>query len=402
MPPRSLRGRGVSAALVAMTFLWLAPASWAASPGDRALRYFAAARPGGWDDYLKLIRPAAASADRRSRSLALVRKQDLIAPSAERQAKLSALDPVLEYLDRDTVVEVKVLRLGLAWAGFLEGAAVLVSDRAVDLLTAEELQAVVAHELGHEYFAGEYEAARNTKRYDTVKEIELRCDAISIVTMRHLGLDAAALLSAVAKLTKFNEGRGFPNNPNLVPSLEERTNFSRAVRALIEEPRATGQTAAVASPASPAIVSRVRIPDDRTRSFVRRALANARAQLVGESCRQLFSEFADSSGRPLQESLDARRQQPEEYLATLFFYDGSGLPGCRSTVAAATSPGSQVVLICGDQFDQQRWPDGEVTLIHEMLHTLGLGENPPSSSEISRQVRMRCFGHREQRESLGR
>jgi hypothetical protein len=222
---------------VAVALLGPAPASFAGSPGDpanRALQYFAAARPRGWDDYLNLIRPAAASADRRSRSLALVRKQDVIAPSAERQAKLSALHPVLEYLDRDSVVEVKVLRLGLAWAGFLEGAAVLVSDRAVDLLTAEELEAVVAHELAHEYFSDEYEAARNTKRYDTVKEIELRCDAISIVTMRRLGQNSAALLSAVAKLTKFNEGRGFSNNPNLVPSVEERMRFSQAVGALIE------------------------------------------------------------------------------------------------------------------------------------------------------------------------
>jgi hypothetical protein len=62
-----------------------------------------------------------------------------------------------------------------------------------------------------------------------VKEIELRCDAISIVTMKGLRLDSDALLSGVSKLTAFNERRGFPNNPNLVPSTEERTNFSRAV-----------------------------------------------------------------------------------------------------------------------------------------------------------------------------
>jgi hypothetical protein len=28
--------------------------------------------------------------------------------------------------------------------------------------------------------------------------------------------------------------------------------------------------------------------------------------------------------------------------------------------------------------------------IHEMLHTLGLGENPPTTSEITRRVEMRC------------
>jgi hypothetical protein len=146
-----------------------------------------------------------------------------------------------------------------------------------------------------------------------------------------------------------------------------------------------------------AIVSRVRIADDRTGGYVRRALANARARLADPGCRQLFSEFADPSGRPLQDSLDALQQQPEEYLATLFFYDGSGLPDCRPAVAAATTPGSHVVLICAARFVRVPWPDGEVTLIHEMLHTLGLGENPPTSLEISRRVRMRCFDHAAQR-----
>jgi hypothetical protein len=29
-------------------------------------------------------------------------------------------------------------------------------------------------------------------------------------------------------------------------------------------------------------------------------------------------------------------------------------------------------------------------IIHEMLHTLGLGENPPSSREITQRVTERC------------
>jgi Zn-dependent protease with chaperone function len=187
MSPRSLHGQGVSAAFIALTFLSPARTSWAVSPsqgpadaappsqvsrtpdaavvarvpqrvqlgtvGARALQYFAPTRQRSWDDYLKSIRPAAVSADRKARALAMIRKEDVIEPWAERQAKLDALRPVLEYLERDVAIEVKILRLELAWAGFLGGAAVLVSEGAVDLLTAEELQAVVAHELAHEYFS---------------------------------------------------------------------------------------------------------------------------------------------------------------------------------------------------------------------------------------------------------
>jgi hypothetical protein len=231
----------VSAAFLALTFLSSARLSGAASPeAARALQYFAPS-PRSWDTYLESIRPAAVSADRKARALAMVRKEDVIEPSVERQAKLEALRPVLEYLQRDAVVEVKILRLRLAWAGFLGGAAILVSEEAIDLLTAEELQAVVAHELAHEYFSDEYEAARHDMRYDTLKEVELRCDAVSIITLRRLGLDAGSLLSAVSKLTKFNDRRRFPNNPNLVPSVEQRADFSQAIIALVEVGRRAGR-----------------------------------------------------------------------------------------------------------------------------------------------------------------
>jgi hypothetical protein len=38
----------------------------------------------------------------------------------------------------------------------------------------------------------------------------------------------------VAKLTKFNERRGFPNRQDLSPAWDERRNFGRAVAELTE------------------------------------------------------------------------------------------------------------------------------------------------------------------------
>ena len=207
---------------------------------ERALQYFEKTGEVDLDSYLKSIRPARVSADRRARLVASIKKEDVVSPSAQRQAKLDALRPILAYHDR-AGIEVKILRLGLAWAGMLEGAAVVVSEEAVDLLTAEELQAVVAHELGHEYFAAEYEAARQSKQYDKVKEVELRCDALAIITMKSLGLNPASLLSGVSKLTKFNEARGVKNNPNLVSSVDERASFCRAMIKLIEAGCAASQ-----------------------------------------------------------------------------------------------------------------------------------------------------------------
>lgn len=204
--------------------------------GKRAFQYFERAEALGWSDYLRSIRPRGVSAEAKARSLALVREQDVVQPSAKRQAKLAALPPVLDYLERRET-GVTILRAGLAWAGFLEGAAILVTEEAIDIFTAEELQAVVAHELAHEYFSDEYAAARRAEDYDTVQEIELRCDAVSIITMKTLGARPEALLSAVSKLTRFNQLHGFPNSRTLTPSLEERTRFSRALVERAEDPR---------------------------------------------------------------------------------------------------------------------------------------------------------------------
>jgi hypothetical protein len=39
---------------------------------------------------------------------------------------------------------------------------------------------------------------------------------------------------------------------------------------------------------------------------------------------------------------------------------------------------------------EARQPRARAMLIHEMLHTLGLGENPPTTFEVTDQVRRRC------------
>jgi hypothetical protein len=59
-----------------------------------------------------------------------------------------------------------------------------------------------------------------------------------------------------------------------------------------------------------------------------------------------------------------------------------------------TSPRSQVVRYCGGRFSGRLMRRGlgflATTIIHEELHSLGLGEDPPSAQEISRRVEARC------------
>jgi hypothetical protein len=124
------------------------------------------------------------------------------------------------------------------------------------------------------------------------------------------------------------------------------------------------------------------------------AVMGARQRLEHPACRGLLSEYSDASGRTLQENLEAIGETGGNYLARILFADGSGRRTCnRDGVYAFTTPGSRVVYICGRAFKGLAARDpvrAQAIVIHEALHTLGLGENPPSSAEITYRVLERC------------
>ncbi len=132
---------------------------------------------------------------------------------------------------------------------------------------------------------------------------------------------------------------------------------------------------------------------------VRRAIEGASLRLEEPGCQHVLSDFSDTAGRPLQAALDQLGETPVSYLRGLvFFYDGSSQPRCASGgILGGTQPGSRVVYVCPLQFfeeDQRNTLLTEAFIIHETLHSLGLGENPPASFEITRRVMQRCPGRR--------
>jgi hypothetical protein len=99
----------------------------------------------------------------------------------------------------------------------------------LNLLDVEELQASVAHEVGHEYVWAEYLEAE--KRNDEVglKRLELICDGIAILTLRRAGISTAPLLTAAQKITDYNRLAGQPANAYRYPSVNERKRFAHAI-----------------------------------------------------------------------------------------------------------------------------------------------------------------------------
>ena len=115
-----------------------------------------------------------------------------------------------------------------------------------------------------------------------------------------------------------------------------------------------------------------------------------------EKCREVYADFRDASGSTLAEKLRREEQRPAEHLRSLRWLNGAEHPRCRNRrVFLVTQVGARFVLVCPDQFGELavRQPTQAAgLLIHEQLHALGLGENPPASEDITRRVLTRCGG----------
>jgi hypothetical protein len=127
---------------------------------------------------------------------------------------------------------------------------------------------------------------------------------------------------------------------------------------------------------------------------VDRALQGAQRRLARPGCQRIFSDFQDADGRPLREGLERLGTTVEEFIGGLLFYDGSLADRCQQgRTLAYTFPGSRVVFVCAAEFARSARHDpflSEAALIHESLHSLGLGENPPTSAAITARVMSRC------------
>ena len=168
----------------------------------------------------------------------------------------------------------------------------------------------------------------------------------------------------------------------------------RGFRAWKRVPCIAGPVAALVAVAAGADAPNVRLTGVPGMA-VRQAVEGASLRLETPSCRQVLTDFQDLSGRPLRVVLDELGETPASYLRGLvFFYDGASRHRCASgDTLGSTSPGSRVVYVCPLQFSEVYRRDArlaEALIIHETLHSLGLGENPPASIEITQRVLARC------------
>jgi hypothetical protein len=131
-----------------------------------------------------------------------------------------------------------------------------------------------------------------------------------------------------------------------------------------------------------------------TAAVVRRTLDGARVRLTARGCQLIFEDLVGRNGLPLADEVATTGKSPSLLLADLHFADGDDTVQCRTDegLAVFTALGSHVVHVCSKRFVRlaAKPERAEMLLIHELLHTLGLGERRPTSAYITSVVTRRC------------
>jgi hypothetical protein len=184
------------------------------------------------DEFLTQSRPAPLGPADCAAVIAALPKEGELQPTPAETAKIDAARRVLDYHARLGVVTFKVIEVGHAFVGLHARSVLLASREALWLLSPDEFAALVAHEIAHDYRWQEYRRAMDRKDHKTMQELELRCDGIAVLTLRRLGIDTENLVSAVQKVTRFNQRRHAVATSASYVSLNERITFIRAIAGL--------------------------------------------------------------------------------------------------------------------------------------------------------------------------
>jgi hypothetical protein len=200
---------------------------------DRALASFLADDPREFEHILKKGWTPPASAEARAAALAsyvavLPQGGEIKDLKNSQRRKLASARPVLTVHSRQTL-ELRVIAFPQAYVGLHGRAIILVSISALDLLSSEELQAIVAHEASHDTVWPQWESARERKDFRFLEELELYCDGIALLTLHLLGIDLSRWVNAIEKIDQYNQRRFGQVQIDGYPSFAERKKFAQAI-----------------------------------------------------------------------------------------------------------------------------------------------------------------------------
>jgi hypothetical protein len=114
------------------------------------------------------------------------------------------------------------------------GCVLVLSDGLADPLYDSELAGVIAHELGHSYFEDEMAEAQRAKDARAMRVVELKCDAVAILSLKLLNYDPALYLRGLQRIRvilkrKSLSSRIFQSHPELVARAQFSQRFIKSL-----------------------------------------------------------------------------------------------------------------------------------------------------------------------------
>lgn len=178
----------------------------------------------------RLEEPPRLSTELRARIVAsLPTEGEVTVLTANQREKLDSVTPVLKAHGREGDYLVKVVRSRQARLAIYARSVVLITDTALRLLSARQIQALVSHEIGHDYVWDEFEEARKRRDFARMRELELVCDGVAIQTLHRMGEQVSALIDGLRLMTKSDRANGIEVDNRSHPSIAERARFARRV-----------------------------------------------------------------------------------------------------------------------------------------------------------------------------
>jgi hypothetical protein len=114
------------------------------------------------------------------------------------------------------------------------GCVLVVSDGLADPLYDGELAGIIAHELGHSYFEDEMAAAQRAKDARAMRVVELKCDAVAILSLKLLNYDSSLYLRGLQRIQVIVKRKGrssgiFQSHPELVARAQFSQRFIKSL-----------------------------------------------------------------------------------------------------------------------------------------------------------------------------
>jgi len=132
---------------------------------------------------------------------------------------------VLRLHGRSGKLVLFLYRNDLPSAMLWRGCVVAVSDGLAEPMFDDELAGALAHELGHSYFEDEMADGRRAQNAFAMRVIELKCDAVAILSLKLLGRSPAGYTRGLRRLQLITKRHGlsvdvFQSHPTLVKRMK--------------------------------------------------------------------------------------------------------------------------------------------------------------------------------------